>query len=122
MQPAQSSINRPLAHRLRLEAVAQDALELAAEVSARIIHSFWKKSRSVDVRPETKSMGFKVFVNNKKVAEVSHGGRDGDCMRPCVVIEAGGQLMGFESTDEAVATLTEMIEKELTTTDEHKGN
>ena len=108
--------NRSLAHKLRLEAVIPDALELLAEVSARVINDFWSKSRHIDVRPMAASMGYALHVKDKRVAILSCGGIDGGHMRPCVIIEVGEDKEAFSDPDEAVAKLTELIEKELTTT------
>ena len=107
--------NRSLAHRLRLEAVLPDSLELLAEVSARMINAFWSKSRHIDVRPRAAGMGYGIHVKEKRVAILSCGGIDRGHMRPCVIVEVVEDQEAFSDPDEAVAKLTQIIEKELTT-------
>lgn len=107
---------RSLPHRLRLEAVIPDALELLSEVSARLINAFWTKSRHVDVRPMVSSTGYGIHVAGKRVATLSCGGLDGGLMRPCVIVEVCEDREAFSDPDEALAKLTEIVEKGLTTT------
>lgn len=106
---------RSLAHRLRLDAISDDALEMLAEVAARLVNAFWAKSRHIDFRPTSVGLGFDLVIHGKKIAKITYGGMDGGYMKPCVVVTHIQDEAGFTSVDEAAEALKQIIEKEFTT-------
>lgn len=109
--------SRSLAHRLRLSAVSDEAAELLAEVTARLITANWLNSRAVDLKPCLSSVCFNLYVNSAKVASLSYGGLDRSGMKPCVIVESGNDCEGYTDAESATDRLSELIKKSLTTKD-----
>ncbi len=108
-----------LAHELRRGLAREAAIEIVADISARLVLDFWKNSERVVFIPERYGMGFRVLVDDQPALTISPTSV-GKEMRPAAFMEqkdGKGALVSADEIEKGFCLASIFISEKMMETD-----